>query len=350
MRLLNPMHLSLVKLISSLAICLAILIQVGCDGSGGMIVRQNPFLPITPMEYTRTRYSIAKIAIVPIFKDGKLQFITGGTKTDKAYNVSYGAFTPAGEIAWDLTAKFGDQNPRPYSGKSVEMNDRTLSLKTAVNVGDVNGDGFDDLYATNGSGIHVTIISGADGKVIVQSQHTSYPRRKASPDDVVDLDGDGIKDFRFIFKQPSDYICFALSGKDLSMVEETNFQLPDGQKQSKFTQCLADETGDGIKEILLTVGASNLDGVEKNRKFVVVDGKNFEIIRSITESIFDKVQRQIQVQSLGDVNGDGIADFLKYATYGAKSNPDNGFVCAQDGASGEIIWYIDGERAWWTGS
>ena len=357
MRLLNPMHLSLVKLISSVAICSGILIQVGCDGAGGVdgsgggnvlgrvLGNKDHFLPIKAISYRRRKESTSGIAIVPIFKDGELQFIAGGTKTDHAYNISYGAFTPSGEIAWDLTAKYGDQNPRP--SEKAEVNDRPLFIKAAVNAGDINGDGFDDLCATVGTlRSHVAIISGIDGKVIVQAEVKSQIGTrlgiKAYPDDIVDLDGDGTKDFRFIYKQPSDYFCMALSGKDLTAIEETTFQIPDDHKKSKLVRCLADETGDGIKEILVAVGASNLDGIKKDRKFVVVDGKTFKLVRTIKKSIFDKYVFAIGVHSLGDVNGDGIVDLLKYETQGAQSNRRNGFVCAVDGASGELIWQIDG--------
>ena len=345
MRFLHSMHLSpikcLDKLIVSVAIFSALLVQVGCDGSGGVLGSNEQALPILSLLNSVQDSPTAGIGIVPIFKNGELQFITGGTKEAGSSTINFCGYTPTGEIAWEFSAKHGAQNPRPY--KSDKINDDQVIVTTAVNIGDIDGDGFDDIYATKLPRLkHLAVISGADGEVIVQSERKSDLREKASPDDIVDLDGDGTKDLRFIFKQESDYLCIALSGKDLSEIEETNFQLPDGQDGSMFIRCLADETGDGIKEILLNVRSHNPNGIEKHQSFVVVDGKTFEIVRSITETSPGRVFRSVQVQSMGDVNGDGVAEFLKYADKGAKSNPENGFVCALDGESGKIIWYIDG--------
>lgn len=322
-------------------LCFGLLSQSGCsrkEGAGG----KERFLSITPLDHTRKNRSISGIAVVPIYKDGRLKFISGGTKTDRAFNISFGAFNPAGDVAWEFSAKYGDQNPRPYTGKSIGMNDRNVPIKKATSIGDVNQDGIDDLYAMSGTlDRHLVIISGADGKVIVQSE-VDPKSSKAIPDDVVDLNNDGIKDYRFVTKQKSNYICTALSGKDLTEIGATSFQ-PDGHDQSTFSSCIPDQTGDGIREILLNVHSFQTDGGKKEQKLVVIDGKSFKVIRSITESVSGNLQVAKGIQTIGDINGDGVADFLTYSSRGANSNQGNGYVCVLDGSKGKNIWYLDGD-------
>ena len=118
--------------------------------------------------------------------------------------------------------------------------------------GDVNGDGFDDLIVTTGSGLAVLVVSGVDGT------------------------------FLHVFDEVIDYLGFA----------------------PNFLNVNGDVNGDGFDDVIVGV-----DG-----RALVYSGVDGNLLHNLVVVALDTGRFRRSVSGAGDVNGDGFDDCLLYTS------------------------------------
>ncbi|WP_435263269.1 HYR-like domain-containing protein [Tenacibaculum sp. nBUS_03] len=237
----------------------------------------------------------------------------------------------------DTTGKcyivYGSSNPFPALLKAVDLNgtngftikgnaDGEAIGNFVAGLGDVNGDGIDDLGFQGGrtnktfilfgkTGNHPRTIStgeinGANGFYVDVSSFTSN-RYKTLINGVGDINNDGINDILF----GNSYLFF---GKDTPFSAEEDITSLNGINGFKIssTPTVASSGGDfnndGIDDLLLgTYGRS-----------VIVFGKNTPWNATISTYslppseafIIRSSLREYPLANLGDINGDGITDII----------------------------------------
>jgi hypothetical protein len=149
-------------------------------------------------------------------------------------------------------------------------------------LGDVDGDGFPDVYASDWE------FSSSLGRVYVHSGQTGERLFALSGEhpgdgfgigtaDVGDVDGDGQADLLIGAWQnreaaPSGGKCYLYSGKDVSLRESWVCTVP-GETFGFDTTGLGDVDGDGAIDYLITNAWSGIKGKQSGRAFLVAGSK-----------------------------------------------------------------------------
>jgi len=208
-------------------------------------------------------------------------------------------------------------------------------------VGDVNGDGFDDLIngsshddRTGTSRGRVMVISGRNGKILFDKSGPPNSEFGTSLAGVGDIDGDGCDDF--LVGAPFDKHLF----NDIGEVV-----LFSGRAGNILKVFRGDRAGDGFGNPIAFAGDVNGDGtgdfffglpwfrigMESNRgKFRIVSGADgavlFEALGEMLQSLGSAGAPE------GDVNGDGFDDYLVRG---------GGPTKLYSGRDGEILYEFD---------
>lgn len=205
---------------------------------------------------------------------------------------------------------------------------------TVSGVGDVNKDGADDLVV----GAHRERVGDADaaGRVyLVSGAETTVLETLVSPeptpkgffgtavDGIGDVDGDGTPDLvvgasdETVEGQEKSGRAYLFSGADGTVLD--TLTSPNAEPEGFFGTAVAgvgDLTGDDRPDVVVGAHYETVEDKQRAGRAYVYDGASGALVHTLTspsagsESIFGG-----SVQGIGDVNGDGGADFVVGAYY-----------------------------------
>ncbi|MDC0325516.1 VCBS repeat-containing protein [bacterium] len=217
-------------------------------------------------------------------------------------------------------------------------------------VGDVNGDGFDDLivgaYWDNLNGIFsgsAWVYSGQDGSIIHSfSGSSAHHGFGTSVGGMGDVDRDGYADFIVgapgYNSDPPVYVrsgaAFVFSGLDGSIIYQITGNTSNTHFSSKFGGTVSgagDFDGDGIPDFV--VGAPNEDPKGDNEGHVrVFSGSDGKVLLEVIGERNSKFG--MDVAGLGDINLDGFADVI--------IGSDGGIAEVYSGGNGQLLLQFQG--------
>lgn len=259
-----------------------------------------------------------------------------------------------------IGAPFAEQSGRAYvySGKDGSL----LRTFKGANPGDLFGVGVSYMADANGDDVvelvigaaqtvttklgYVQVYSGKDGALMHTVQGTRpFEQLGAYVANVGDVDGDKIPDFaagapafvgEVVFSLGSVLVC---SGKDGSIIYD--WRGDDRGGFGYYVRCGGDIDGDGVLDIL--TGAP-FDSTTKIRAGMarVYSGVDGSVIHTLYgENEFDHFG--VSVGRVGDLDQDGLDDFL-VGSYGSDAGgPDHGAVWVYSGKDASVIHEFHGD-------
>jgi hypothetical protein len=261
--------------------------------------------------------------------DGYADYLVGGSNTDNSVFVVYGDASGLGTS---------------FTGGTIESSKgfRFYSFGNQVGiylsgVGDVNGDGFDDvmLASTATSGLTYVVYGGVSNAGITTDANGNIPTSAGfkitgsanshlgySVSGAGDVNGDGIADLIFgamgtgsayvMFGQAANRTNFNLSGRTISSTDGFEIKGVGGSGLGRAVSSAGDVNGDGLADLVVSNG--------QDRVTYVVYGKTNGLTLNLSSfapkdgfritSLENTSRFGWSVDSAGDVNGDGLADVL----------------------------------------
>jgi FG-GAP repeat len=209
--------------------------------------------------------------------------------------------------------------------------------------GDVNGDGVQDILigspdadsaglAGNGE---VWVFSGQDGSILLQVPGLAkYEYSGASVDGLDDVNGDGFDDFVVGVPgaQVSQGAVRVISGKDGAVL----YSIPGSSATLRFGNGVAsvgDIDLDGWSDFLVSAPYS---GAAFEGYAAVHSGKNGALVYAIPGTGTDKLVGS-DVAAAGDVNADGVPDFMLSVDAIRTNDTFDGRVRVYSGANGTLL-------------
>lgn len=214
-------------------------------------------------------------------------------------------------------------------------------------VGDVNGDGFADFAAGalrddvggNNAGL-VRVFSGITGAPLYSLRGDSNGENLGSSlSGIGDVNGDGRPDLLLAADGDSTLAfnggsVFVHSGIDGSLLYSVH-----GAERDEFgfsVDRAGDVNNDGVEDFI--VGADAINRQNYARVFSGVDGTILHTFS--TGNFFDG---EAAVSGAGDINGDGFADLLVgWPLEGANGTSQSGVVRVYSGADGSVLHTVEG--------
>ena len=204
--------------------------------------------------------------------------------------------------------------------------------------GDVNGDGFADLIvgaalddnngANSGS---ARVFSGVDGSVLNNFDGDSAGDEfGTSVSGAGDVNGDGFADLivgaPFVSNSgPDDGNIRVFSGVDGSILYDIDTDSDSGQFGDSFGRSVSgagDVNGDGFTDLIAGASSDDQNGLGSGSARVFSGADGSVLYSFFGSSIGD--QFGASVSGAGDINGDGVADFI-VGTFSGRAN-NQGFV------------------------
>jgi len=174
-------------------------------------------------------------------------------------------------------------------------------------IGDVNGDGFDDILAGgSGDAGQAFVFSGLDGSIIYSLKGISdWNRFGQNCAGLGDLNNDSVPDFAVgaVFEGPGKtYVFSGLTGDTLHVFTgEVNGD------QASHGISASDVNADGVPDIIIGANLSDAGGVDAGRAYVY-SGADWSLIHTFTGSTGDQLGEN--VSGAGDIDQDGFDDIL----------------------------------------
>ncbi len=222
------------------------------------------------------------------------------------------------------------------SSGTMVIDDLDDAYTNLARLGDMNGDGYDDVGVWPSSGSAMAFLQGTpEGLEATESAGVSSRYDFCGLVEVGDLNGDGFDDVVQSW-------AYADSEPGLGIY----YGGPDGMSSSP-DQTLVGEDGDTLFG-LYAVGLGDIDGDGLDELAVYSSG-NVQLYRGHPDGLSDAptwTPALTWLQGAGDLNGDGFADTISGTDiyYGSCSDDDEDGVCGFedcDETYGALTWYQD---------
>ena len=211
------------------------------------------------------------------------------------------------------------------------------------NIGDIDGDGYDDTIIGTWDAEYAQVYSGQSGAFI--RRHSSTPGFGWRVTKVGNLDNDGVPDYAIVQKGSRGTLSFVhcYSGATGTLIRTITMITNDYYSEWGFALSSAgDLNNDGYDEII--VGAyAHEDPVSGDilGRIEVFSGADGAIMYAI-EGEQDECYFGHSVGGGGDVNNDGYNDFIVGAPYhDSNNNFRNGAIYVYSGLDGSLIHQYD---------
>lgn len=214
--------------------------------------------------------------------DGFGSAVAGGT--DKKHTFLIVGAPKAGPNGHGRTYVYTSLTTKPAFTIDADDTGRALGAMFLAVVGDVDGDGVADVYASDWSNAakgpatgRVYVHSGYDGRrLLTLTGETAGEGFGTSPSVAGDVDGDGRADlivgaWRYSGAAPSGGRAYLYSGKDGRLLKTYTCRTP-GDTFGFDSVALGDIDHDGTVDFLITSAWSAIHGVHSGRVFIISSG------------------------------------------------------------------------------
>lgn len=232
-------------------------------------------------------------------------------------------------------------------------------LGSAVPAGDIDDDGYDDLFLYLHTDIGWTSVALLDGATLTYKWINDYPQPFTTgsisshfPEPYQDVDGDGVKDIWVSFLVgglSGDWHTRCLSGVDGHAIWTDIRTTGNGINLSRQPTLVGDLNSDGIRDIFFTANPYPQNGEPGFLR--TLSGADGSLIWEVSASDFDPganmnpVENLIYLKgaacSIHDINGDGIPDISIPTTELTDPSAAPGFIEDRmwvfSGATGDLI-------------
>ena len=233
----------------------------------------------------------------------------------------------SGATGEELALISGSHYTDEFFGRAVEW------------LGDVDGDGFDDIAVAWGSAPDVLILGGPDGHLI-RRHHTGVP---ASLANIGDVDGDGVFDYVLA---AVGYMVFVHSGATGVIL----YSLPDYFDNISFGRAvvgMGDLDGDGTPDFAASGNYDHACQETRQGWIRFYSGKDGSFLwqhssTKANDAWAKKGCTYYWLEGGEDVNGDGVLDFMTRGRnthpHMTWSNPAGHHTAVHSGRTGTMLW------------
>ncbi len=239
-----------------------------------------------------------------------------------------------------------------YSWYGINSGD--IMGSSLANVGDIDGDGYDDVAAgapgldgPNGANTpnygRLQVFNGVDGGLIYEfSGNSDWQNVGTAVCGLGDINGDGRDDFAYS-DMLNDGRVLVKSGANSATLLTLN--APAGADRfGESVENAGDYNGDGVNDLLIAAPSSDYAGISNCGVVYVYSGAGGSLLLTLPGSeVNENFGRAIA--SPGDVNGDGTPDYAVTATgTSAAGMTRSGAAFLFSGATGSPIYIWPGDE------